>query len=218
MKVLIACEESQTVCNAFRAKGHEAYSCDIKPTRGGHPEWHIQDDVRNLLFATGNYRSFKYPDGTPAPGDQSFWDMMIGFPDCTYLANSGVRWLYNKDGTLNHTRWWKMTHASAFFNLLFDGITCKIPKICLENPIPHKHSNLPKYNQIIQPWQFGHGETKATCLWLKNLPQLKPTNIVDGRETRIHKMGPSPTRARDRAITYQGIADAMAQQWGGKLK
>jgi hypothetical protein len=215
MKVLVACEESQVVCKAFRALGHEAYSCDIVPTSGGHPEWHIQDDVRNLLFATGNYESHQYPEGAPTPGEQGFWDMMIGHPDCRYLANSGVRWLYNPDGTDNAKRWLKMINAAAFFNLLFDSsISCKIPKVCIENPIPHKHANLPQYTQIIQPWQFGHGETKATCLWLKNLPKLVPTNIVDGREARVHKMGPSEHRARDRGVTYSGISEAMANQWG----
>jgi hypothetical protein len=214
MKVLVACEESQVVCNAFRARGHEAYSCDIVPTRGKHPEWHIQDDVRNLLFATGNFVSHPYPLGAPTPGNQRFWDMMVAHPDCRYLTNSGVRWLYNPDGSCNFKRWWDMANSASFFNVLFDGITCKIPKVCIENPIPHKHASLPKYTQIIQPWMFGHGETKSTCLWLKNLPKLVPTDIVDGRQARVHRMAPSEHRARDRAVTYQGIAVAMADQWG----
>jgi hypothetical protein len=214
VKVLIACEESQVVCNAFRVLGHEAYSCDLKPTRGKHPEWHIRDDIRNLLFATGNFVSYPYPEGAPLPGDQTFWELMIIHPECTYMANSGVRWLYNKDGSTNTKRWWNLIHASAFFKLFWDGITCKIPRICIENPIPHKYAELPPYTQIIQPWQFGHGETKATCLWLKNLPKLIPTNIVSGREARIHNMLPSPNRSRDRAVTYTGIARAMAKQWG----
>ena len=200
MKVLVACEESQVVCNAFRAKGHEAYSCDILPTRGAHPEWHIRDDVLNHL-------------------DEG-WDLMIGHPDCRFIANSGVRWLCSEEylapvGIVNNPRFAKMMSAVEFFLKLWDA---NIPRICLENPIPHKWAKicggLPQYDQIIQPWQFGHGETKATCLWLKNLPKLEPTNIVDGRENRVHRMAPGPNRSRDRAVTFQGIAEAMADRWG----
>lgn len=184
MRILVACEESQVVCNAFRAKGHEAYSCDILPTRGAHPEWHIVEDA--LYEATFD-----------------FWDMMIAFPPCTHLAVSGARWFKNKIAEQNE--------AITFFKMLME---VDIPKISIENPIGIMSTYYRKPDQIIQPWQFGHGETKATCLWLKNLPKLKPTNIVEGRENRIHKMAPSPTRSRDRAVTYQGIADAMADQWG----
>ncbi len=184
MRVLIACEESQEVCKAFRAKGHEAYSCDILPCSGGHPEWHIQDDVLKHLN-----------DG---------WDLMIAHPSCTRLCNSGVRWLNEKN------LWDDLSKAVNFFNDLKDA---PIPKICIENPIPHKYAvqNIGKYNQLIQPYQFGHGETKATCLWLNNLPELKPTNIVEGREARIHKMPPSKDRAKLRSRTYPGIAKAMAE-------
>lgn len=185
MKVLIACEESQAVCKAFRAKGHEAYSCDILPCSGGHPEWHIQDDVRNHL------------DG---------WDMIIAHPVCTRLTNSGVRWLHERN------LWAEMEAAAEFFNL-FKG---KAPKVCIENPIPHKYAKaiIGNYTQIVQPWMFGHGETKATCLWLHDLPKLKPTNIVEGREQKIWKMSPSKNRAALRSKTYPGIAKAMADQWG----
>ncbi len=188
MKILVACEESQTVCKAFRAKGYEAFSCDILPCSGGHPEWHIQNDVLNHLN-----------DG---------WDMMIAHPPCTRLCNSGVMWLERRN------LWNDMQIGADFFNKLLNA---DILKIVVENPIPHKYGLEiigRKYDQIIQPWQFGHGETKATCLWLKNLSKLKPTNIVSGREQRLHKLPPSKDRAFLRSKTFQGIADAMAEQWG----
>jgi len=184
MKILIACEESQTVCKAFRKKGHEAFSCDILPCSGGHPEWYLQGDVLEQL--------------------DKGWDMMIAHPPCTRLCNSGVMWLEKRN------LWKDMEEATTFFNKLLNA---KIPKICVENPIPHKYGIKTKYSQLIQPWQFGHGETKATCLWLKNLPLLKPTNIVSGREQRLHKLPPSKDRAFLRSKTFQGIADAMAEQW-----
>ena len=189
MKVLLACEFSQIVTKAFRDKGHEAYSCDLLPTEG-NPDWHIQDDVLKHL-----------DDG---------WDLMIAHPPCTYLANSGVRWLFTQEDRIE-----KMAQAVNFFKRLwFSGIH----KIAMENPIPHPYGitkiNVGKYNQIIQPWQFGHGETKATCLWLKNLPLLQPTHIVDGRVARVHRESPSPDRWKNRSRTYQGIAEAMANQWG----
>lgn len=192
MRVLIACEESQIVCKAFRAKGHEAYSCDIQECSGGHPEWHIQGD------AIAEAYSGKY-------------DMMIGHPPCTYLSNSGVRWLMIQKGKVtNMERWQDLLWSSRFFK---DFLNAPIKKIAIENPIPHKYAALPKYNQIIQPWQFGHGETKATCLWLKGLPLLTPTNIVNGREQRIWKMAPGPERQKLRSKTFPGIAEAFADQW-----
>jgi hypothetical protein len=215
VKVLVACEESQVVCNAFRAMGHEAYSCDLLPTRGDHPEWHIQGDVLSVIVRDAVQNVIQENSGG------SDWDLMIAHPPCTYLCNSGVRWLYNKDGTINKERCSKMKDAANFFRHLW---LCNIPRICIENPIMHglgKYEagvaqcyDTSEFKQIIQPWQFGHGETKATCLWLKNLPKLIPTKIVDGREHRIHKMAPGPNRARNRATTYQGIANAMAEQWG----
>lgn len=189
MKVLVACEFSGVVREAFAKRGHDAWSCDLLPTE--IPGNHIQGDVLNVL------------------NDE--WDLMIAHPPCTYLANSGVRWLYKSNKELNLERWRLLIEAKIFFELLFHS---KINKICIENPIPHYHSSLPKYTQIIQPWMFGHGETKATCLWLKNLPLLKPTDIVDGREARIHKMSPSISRGKERSRTFQGIANAMAEQWG----
>lgn len=182
MKILIACEESQTVCKALRELGHEAYSADILPCSGGHPEWHLQGDVLEQL--------------------DKGWDMMIAHPPCTHLAVSGAKHFWRKEE--------EQKEALDFVRKLMDA---PIEKICIENPISVISSKIRKPDQIIQPWMFGHGETKATCLWVKNLPKLVPTNIVDGREQRIHKMPPSKDRARLRSITYQGIAEAMARQW-----
>jgi site-specific DNA-cytosine methylase len=184
MKVLVACEESQVVCKAFRKLGHDAYSCDIIDCSGGHPEWHIKDNVLNVI--------------------RDSWDMMIAHPPCTHLAVSGARWFKEKRN--------EQDESIEFFMTL---ILTDIPRIAIENPISIMSTRYRKPDQIIQPWQYGHGETKATCLWLKNLPKLNPTKLVNGREPRIHKMAPSKTRSRDRAVTYQGIADAMAMQWGG---
>jgi len=189
VKVLIACEFSGIVREAFRAKGHDAWSCDLLPTETLGQ--HIQGDVLEIL-------------------DED-WDLMIAHPPCQYLCNSGVRWLKN-----NPDRVFEMKFASVFFKTLFE---CDdIPMIAVENPIQHKYARQiirHNYSQIIQPWMFGHGETKATCLWLKNLPLLKPTNIVDGRAGRVHREPPGPDRWKNRSRTYRGIAEAMADQWGG---
>lgn len=188
MKVLVACEESQEVCEAFINAGHEAMSCDILPGAKGLP--HHQGDIREVIW-----------------GD---WDLIIGHPPCTYLANSGVRWLYTKEKKIDTQRLWDIRVAADFFRLIWEA---PAPMVCVENPIPHKWANLPKYSQIIQPWQFGHGETKATCLWLKGLPPLVPTNIVEGREQRVWRMPPGPDRTKMRSRTFPGIAKAMAAQW-----
>lgn len=183
MRVLIACEESQTVCKAFREKGHEAYSCDLQACSGGHPEWHIQEDAIKVAYAYD-------------------WDLVISFPPCTHLAVSGARWFKDKEK--------EQYEAINFFHALVH-----LPhKWAIENPIGIMSTRFRKPDQIIQPWQFGHGETKATCLWLNGLPKLQPTNIVEGREQRIWKMAPSPDRAKERSKTFSGIAAAMAQQWG----
>lgn len=183
MRILIACEESQEVCKAFRARGHEAYSCDLLPCSGGHPEWHIQGDAIDVLT-------------------RDYWGLKIGFPPCDHLAVSGARWFEGKrrDG--------RQQKGIEFF--------LRMAELCdaIENPIGIMSTIYRKPDQIIQPWQFGHGETKATCLWLKNLPLLKPTNIVDGREQRIWKLPPSADRAKLRSKTFSGIAAAMADQWG----
>lgn len=188
MKVLVACEESQAVAKAFRLVGHEAYSCDIEPCGGGHPEWHLQQDVTPLLAEK--------------------WDMIIAFPPCTHLAVSGARYFEQKrrDGR---------QQAAVDFFMRFANADCE--RIAIENPVGIMSTRYRKPDQIIQPWQFGHGETKKTCLWLKNLPPLEPTNIVDGREQRVWKMSPSNDRAKMRSKTYPGIARAMAVQWGGNL-
>jgi len=193
MKVLVACEFSGIVRDAFKAKGHDAWSCDLLPTeREGN---HIQGDVLDILS-----------DG---------WDLMIAHPPCTYLCNSGVRWLYEKGTRIKvKERWEEMRKAGRFFKRL---LGCDIPKIAVENPIPHQYAIMEigcTYDQIIQPWMFGHPETKATCLWLRCLRKLGLTKLVAGREARIHKMSPSKDRSKLRSITYQGIADAMAEQWG----
>lgn len=190
MKVLIACEESQTVCKAFRERGHEACSCDIQPCSGGHPEWHIQGDIRSVLR-----HDFTSPE----------WDMIIAFPPCTDLAISGARWFKEKraDGRQQNS-----IMFFEFFTML------RTPKVIIENPVGIMSTVYRKPDQIIQPWQFGHGETKATCLWLKGVPLLKPTDIVEGREQRIFNLGPSKDRAKLRSKTFPGIARAMAEQWG----
>ena len=181
MKILIACEFSGVVRDAFIQAGHDALSCDIIPTDKKSP--HLICDVLSILN-----------DG---------WDMMIAHPPCTHLAVSGARWFKDKQD--------EQKDAIKFFMAL---INAPIDKICVENPVSIMSTKYRKPDQIIQPWQFGHGETKKTCLWLKNLPLLKPTNIVSGREARIHKMPPSADRGKLRSITYSGIANAMAKQWG----
>jgi len=180
------------VTKAFRDNGHEAYSCDVLPTEG-NPDWHIQDDVLNVL-AQSVLKKEKF-------------DVMIAFPPCTHLAVSGARWFKDKkeDG--------RQQEAINFF-LTLAGAPCK--KIAIENPIGIMSTIYRKPDQIIQPWMFGHGETKATCLWLKGLPKLNPSNIVSGRDTRIHRMPPSKDRSKLRSITYKGIAEAMSTQWTEK--
>ena len=200
MNVLVACEESQRVCIAFRERGHNAFSCDIEPCSGGHPEWHIMQDVIPLL----NGRcSFKTMDGIEHSIDGK-WDLIVSFPPCTHLAVSGARYFEQKrkDG--------RQQQGIDFF-MEFTKANCE--KIAIENPIGIMSTHYRKPDQIIQPWMFGHGEAKATCLWLKNLPKLEPTNIVDGREQRIWKMPPGPERAKERSKTFPGIAKAMASQW-----
>jgi hypothetical protein len=183
MKVLVACEYSGRVRDAFLAKGHEAMSCDLLPTDVPGP--HHQGNVLDVIN-----------DG---------WDLMIAHPPCTHLAVSGARHFAAKQAS------GVQQEALEFVKRLLDA---PIAKIALENPISIISSRIRKPDQIIQPWQFGHGETKATCLWLKGLPLLAPTKIVEGRADRIHKMPPSPNRWKLRSTTYQGIANAMAEQWG----
>lgn len=210
MKILIACEESQRVCTAFRKKGHEAYSCDLQACSGGHPEWHIMQDVIPIL--NGNCE-FETVDRTKHKIEGK-WDLIISHPPCTYLSNAGARFLYPK-GVLNETRLNLGLAAKEFFMKLYNA-DCE--KICVENPIPSRVFGLPKYSQTVQPYEHGHPLKKKTCFWLKNLPLLQPTNIVDVREsTKIagnwfNKGGND--RQKNRAKTFEGIAEAMAEQWG----
>ena len=201
MKVLVACEESQTVCKAFRARGHEAYSADIQDPTGGHPEWHILGDVLPLIDGDCTFTTLDGVEHT-INGE---WDLLIAHPPCTDIAVSGARWFAEKiaDG--------RQQHAIKFF-MMFANAKCN--HVAIENPICIMSRVWRKPDQIVQPWMFGHGETKATCLWLKRLPLLNPTNIVDGREQRIWKMSPSKDRAKLRSKTFSGIAIAMAEQWG----
>jgi hypothetical protein len=202
MKILVACEESQAVTKAFRAKGHEAYSCDLYPCSGGHPEWHLQQDVIPLL--------------------NQQWNMIIAFPPCTYLSNAGACRLYPTKGNIDKARYAKGLEAKAFF-MAFYNADC--PRIAIENPVHSTVFDMPKYSQEIQPYMFGHPYTKKTRLWLKGLPTLIPTNTVKpigpyvpsgtGRKDRS-KYG-SAKRGEDsknRSKTFQGIANAMAEQWG----
>ena len=199
LRVLIACERSGAVRRAFRALGHDAWSCDLHAADDGD-QHHIQGDAIAAAY------------GKP-------WDLMIAHPECTFLANSGAKHLYagmKKQNGPNGDRWANMGAAAAFFLTLWHA---PIARIAVENPImlghPRRLFGIPEHDQTIQPWQFGHGETKATCLWLKGLPRLQPTEIVAGREQRIWKMPPGPDRKRARSETFAGIAAAMAGQWGG---
>ena len=183
MRVLVACEYSGRVRQAFRAMGHDAWSCDLyEPAEDGSP-WHRTGDAARI--------------------SKEGWDLMIAHPPCTHLAVSGARWWSEKQQ--------EQKEALEFVETLMNA---PIEKICIENPISKISTAIRKPDQIIHPWQFGHGETKATCLWLKGLKHLKPSNIVSGREARIHRMPPSATRWKERSRTYQGIAEAMASQWG----
>lgn len=214
IKVLIACEESQAVCKAFRNLGFEAYSCDIQECSGGHPEWHIQGDALKEAYS-GKY------------------DLMIAHPPCTYLAVSGARWLYNKDGSRNEERFANQSEALDFVQLLMDA---PIKHIAIENPVSVISTHIRKPEQIVQPYMFGDQASKTTCLWLKNLPLLKPTEIVgkgefvewedkNGKKKRqakwyldtLTKAKTADERRTLRSKTFEGIAKAMAKQWGDFL-
>lgn len=213
MRVLVACEFSGIVRGAFRERGHEAWSVDLlgpddlpDEFRGQRwPNYHLEGDALDILNAYGP------------------WDLLIAHPPCTYLANSGVRWLYGGKGTTRDPRRWNdMLTAAEFFACL---LTADVPRVAVENPIMHNHARKVITEdaravmgsvevQTVQPWQFGHGEVKATQLWLRNLPALVPTKVVEGREARVHRLAPSPTRWVERSRTFTGIAAAMAEQWG----
>ena len=187
MRVLVACEYSGRVRDAFRRHGHDAWSCDLLECEAD-PRWHLQQPVEEIL-------------------DQG-WDLMVAHPPCTYLAISGMWATYSgkRDPALTD-------QAMDFVRLL---MAAPIPRWCLENPVSMISTAIRKPDQIIQPWEYGHGEVKTTCLWLHNLPKLRPTSYADGREQRILKLPPSPDRWKERSRTYQGIADAMGDQWGAR--
>lgn len=218
MTVLVACEESQEVCKAFRARGHEAYSCDIQEPSGGHPEWHILGDAVDIVSRPIGVVTTM--DGKTHNVD---WDLLIAHPPCTYLSNAGARHLW-KGHQLQADRVMLGIKARDFFMEFYRS---SIPLVAVENPIPSKVFAMPPYTQTIQPYEFGHPYTKRTCLWLKNLPPLKPTNIVEPAATWCpsgsysHKHGTqhrgmfTTDRAKNRAKTFPGIAAAMAEQWGG---
>jgi hypothetical protein len=231
MKVLVACEESQEVCKAFRALGHEAYSCDIQECSGGHPEWHIQYNALLLLDPTGYKGAYGeyfgiYPFNT-CDGKLHIipkWDLIIAHPPCTYLSNAGARWLW-AGHELNKERYAKGLDAKEFF-MEFWNADC--PRICIENPIPSSVYNLPECTQFVQPYEYGHPYSKKTCLWLKGLPPLKPTDIVTDHKPFVSSGSYSKTHdpkykgasrkggsAKSRSKTFPGIAKAMAEQWGG---
>jgi len=201
MRVLVACEESQAVCKEFRALGHEAYSCDIQECSGGHPEWHFQQDVFEVI--------------------DMGWDMMIAHPPCTFISKAGARWMYLKSGVVNNERLKKAMDAKDFF---FKLLNAKIEKIAIENPQPLKIVGLPNPQTYVQPFEYGHPYSKKTYLWLKNLPPLLPTCIManykpflpsnTGGKKRGQKATPKSITQKDSSKTFPGIAKAMAQQWG----
>ena len=220
MKVLIACEESQAVCKAFRKRGHEAYSCDIMECSGEHPEWHIKQDVLPLLNGRCKFNTCDGKLHTIS----GKWDLIIAHPPCTYLSNAGSVRLYPKRGQLNQERYSKGLKAKEFF-MCFYNSDCD--KIAIENPIPTRVYNLPPYQQIIQPFEHGHPYSKKTCLWLKGLPKIKPTKIITdniiswvsggSKDSNGNQRKNKGTVFRDsltRSKTFPGIAQAMAEQWG----
>ena len=219
MRVLIACEESQEVCKAFRKLGHEAYSCDIIDCSGGHPEWHIKDDVLDWL---GENITFPLCDGSFRLVEK--WDLMIAHPPCTYLSNAGATWLF-RGGKLNQERYNKGLTAKTFFMKLLNA---DIPHIAIENSVASKIYELPRYSQIIQPYQFGEPYSKRSCLWLKGLPNLRPTKVIkdniiqwvnggskkaDGTQRSKNARASTFRDSKTKSKTFKGIANAMAEQW-----
>lgn len=241
MTVLVACEESQRVCIEFRKRGHEAYSCDIVAPSGGHPEWHILGNVLDILNPEFHYRLEKFDeyDGYQIGSylgisfftmDEEFhqikgkWDLIIAHPPCTFLSNAGACRLYPHKGILNQERFQKGLKAKEFFMKIFNA---DCPKICIENPLPSRIFEMPKYTQIVQPYEYGEPWSKRSCLWLKGLPNLIPTNILTEHNPyvscktsvfkgRKDKAGFSRAggAAKIRSKTFWGIASAMAEQWG----
>lgn len=227
MRVLVACEESQVVCKAFREKGHEAYSCDIQECSGGHPEWHIQGDVLKILNPSKTFENemsgieFFTMDGEL----HSFvgkWDLIIAHPPCTYLSNAGAARLYPKKWQLNQERYQQGLKAKEFLMIIYNA---DCDRIAIENPIPTKVFGLPPYTQTIQPYEYGHQYSKKTCLWLKGLPKLQPTEIVteniiswvsggskDHKGNKRKNCGMTFRDSKTKSKTFSGIAKAMADQ------
>ena len=229
MNILVACEESQRVCTAFREKGHNAFSCDILPCSGGHPEWHIHGDVLKIMNPSTYFPyfydciRFRTMDGIVRE-IKGKWDMIIAHPPCTYLSNAGACRMYPRKGQIDQERFAKAMQAKEFFMKFFNA-DCE--RICIENPVPLLVVELPEKTQMIQPYQFGHPYTKKTYLWLKGLPALEPTNIVEpvgpyvcGNAEIWKKQAANGTvygkekSAKNRSKTFPGIAKAMAEQWG----
>lgn len=218
MKILVACEESQAVCKAFRARGHEAYSADIQEPSGGHPEWHILGDVLPLI--NGDCTFFTMDGG--AHNISGEWDLIIAHPPCTYMTNAGAVRMRVK-GQIVQERYNKVMEAKAFFMEFYNA---QCPRVAIENPTPMKIINLPEYTQAIQPYQYGHPYSKRTCLWLKNLPPLQPTKILAFHEPYVNGgckdahgnyrkfQGRKERDPKIRSKTFPGIAEAMADQWG----
>ena len=223
MNVLIACEESQEVCIAFRKKGHRAFSCDIQPCSGGHPEWHICNNVLDII--NGN-TDFFTTDGKLHTIDK--WDLLIAHPPCTYLSNAGAVRLFRKIDGKSYVETERFTRGMRAREFFMNFYNCDIPKIAIENPVPSRIYMLPKYTQIIQPYEYGHPYSKKTCLWLKGLEKLKPTKIItdniiswvsggskDKNGNPRRQTGTKFRDAQTRSKTFPGIAQAMAEQWGG---
>lgn len=229
MNVLIACEESQNICVEFRKLGHNAFSCDIQECSGGHPEWHIKGDCLEIINGAGKTTEdfipiFETEDGSRYELPER-WDLIIAHPPCTYMSKAGARWMF-KGGTLNEERYNKAMEAKDFF-LKFINADCD--RICVENPTPLKVVDLPNPTQIIQPYQFGEHFSKRTLLWLKGLPKLEPTQILQEfkpylpSNTSQFAKGKGGSRgvahnAKDASKTFKGIAKAMAEQWGNNIK
>lgn len=218
MRVLVACEESQEVCKAFRARGHEAFSCDIQECSGGHPEWHIQGDVLPLVDGNCTFQTVDKQTHTQT-GE---WDLLIAFPPCTYMTNAGAVRMRVK-GVIDQDRYEKAMKAKAFFHVFYNA---KCKRIAIENPTPMKLVGLPQYDQVVQPYEFGHPYSKRTCLWLKGLPPLFPTEILSWHEPWVNGgckdahgnyrrfQGRRERDPKTRSKTFSGIAKAMAEQWG----
>lgn len=228
LKILIACEESQRICTEFRKRGHEAYSCDVQEPSGGHPDWHILGDVPPILNPDKKSGCIEFDTMGGQHHTVSKWDLIVAHPPCTYLSNAGACRLYPRKGQIDDRRYQKGLEAKNFFMALFNADS---KHVCVENPIPSKVYDMPKYTQIIQPYEYGEPWSKKTCLWLRNLPVLRPTNILKEYKpyvscgTSANKGNPEKSgmsrrggSAKVRSRTFPGIAAAIAEQWGAYLE